>query len=147
MLRAVLAVSLVLLAGCGGDETPAPASWDGPPRPTEDGDVAVDGFNAYAETIEAAWRRSPLLTVVEFLALEEPEASTTSLVLRQTPERFDDAVVTATTDGLLDDSVRGQRYVLELERQDGVWRLLSARVAWRCQAGRGQQDFAPELCS
>ena len=49
--------------------------------------------------------------------------------------------------GLLDDSVRSQRYRLELSRrEDGTWTIESASWAQRCHEGRGHQDFSPELC-
>ena len=55
--------------------------------------------------------------------------------------------VTVTLDGLLDDSVRAQRFVLVLsQNDDGEWRLDSAATAQRCQPGRGHQAFSPEPC-
>ena len=54
--------------------------------------------------------------------------------------------MTVLRDGLEDDSVRAERYVLELERDGGIWKLVSARRDQRCQAMRGHQEFSPALC-
>ena len=62
-------------------------------------------------------------------------------------EERSSASVVLTLAGLLDDSVRAQRYKLELSRRDdGTWKIESASWAQRCQEGRGHQDFSPELC-
>lgn len=133
---ALAAATLVAaVAGCGGDG----AAWSGPPPPAADGAVSVDGFDVTA--------RSPLDTAAAFLRLDERGGATASLVSRTAPEGGDAATVTATFDGLLDDSVRAERYVLRLERQGaGTWRLLSAALSRRCQAGRGHRDFTPAPC-
>jgi hypothetical protein len=132
----------------------APASpeaapeWEGSPEFEPSGNIPVDEFNAYIESAEPSWAFSPLRTILEFLSLDDPDARTTTVVMETgSPEGGDRAVVTVTEDGLADDSVRALRIVLEVERQgDGSWRLLSAAWAQRCQAGRGHQDFTPELC-
>jgi len=123
------------VAGCGGDG----AEWAGPPPAAADGAVSVAGFGVAA--------RSPLDTAAAFLRLDEREAATTTLVSRTGAEGGALATVTATFDGLLDDSVRAERYVLELERaDDGTWHLVSAALGRRCQAGRGHQAFTPAPC-
>jgi hypothetical protein len=132
----VLAAAL-LLAGCGGGG--GHEQWAGPPPPAADGSVSIAGFDQAA--------RSPLDTAAAFLRLDQVQAATTTLVSRTAAEGGDRATVTATFDGLLDDSIRAHRYVLELEQQtDGTWRLRSATFSQRCQPGRGHQDFSPALC-
>jgi hypothetical protein len=142
-----VAAAVLLLAACGGDDESAPAGWLGPPKASSDGVVSVAEFNKYADdTDEPAFERSPLLTALEFLGVDNRSTATTSLVLTRPPEGGDTAEMTATLDGLLDDSIRAERYVLELERREDVWRLRSARWAQRCWPDRGHQDFSPELC-
>jgi hypothetical protein len=148
MIRAaLLAAAVLLLVACGGEDEPAAPGWLGPPKASASGEVSVVGFNKYADGLkEPAFERSPLLTALEFLGLDNREAATTSLVLTRPPEGGQTAEMTATLDGLLDDSIRAERYVLELERRDDAWRLASARWAQRCWPDRGHQDFSPELC-
>lgn len=132
----MLSVAL-LLAGCGGGS--GHKQWAGPPPPAADGSVSVAGFDQAA--------RSPLDTAAAFLRLDQVQAATTTLVSRTAAEGGDRATVTATFDGLLDDSIRAHRYVLELERQtDGTWRLRSAAFSQRCQPGRGHQYFSAAPC-
>ena len=55
--------------------------------------------------------------------------------------------VTATLDGLLDDSVQAARYTVELQRNDAkAWRVRAVDWAQQCQAGRGHQAFSPQPC-
>jgi hypothetical protein len=55
--------------------------------------------------------------------------------------------VTVVRDGLLDDSVRGDRWEVALERTAAnLWRITEAKRAWRCRRG-GQIDvFAAAQC-
>ena len=127
-------VAAPLLAGCGSGK-----QWAGPPRPSADGTVSVTGFTDF--------RRAPIDTAAAFLRLDERQAATTSLVSKTNAEGGDQATVTATFGGLLDDSINAQQYVLLLERQaDGTWLLRSATFSQRCQPGRGHQDFSPAPC-
>jgi hypothetical protein len=151
MRRAALILALAFTAaaaGCGGNGDDEAPTWSGPPRPSEDGTVAVDGFNDYADEVEGGWERSPLRAAGEFLALQEPNAANSSMVMAGSGGEIGSTVtVTVLLDGLLDDSIRTQRYVLGFERRDdGTWRLVSARFAQRCQPGRGHQDFSPADC-
>lgn len=57
--------------------------------------------------------------------------------------------VQVTTTAYLDDSVFGDRYVLQLTamaESDGSLRLVGGTYAVTCQPGRGQQDFQQALC-
>jgi hypothetical protein len=89
---------------------------------------------------------SPEAVAADYLHLDEQRGATTSLVTRQGPEGGDRATVTATLDGLLDDSVAAVRYVLVVVRDDDGWRLVSARRTQRCRAGRGHTAFSAAPC-
>jgi hypothetical protein len=55
--------------------------------------------------------------------------------------------VTVLRDGLLDDSVRGERWDISLERTaDGVWRIKEVKRAWRCRRGAQTDSFAATRC-
>ena len=140
------------LAACGekdepatGTTEPAPAaSWDGPQAGL--GKIAVAAFNAYAGEVDERWERSPLLTAAEFARLDREQAATTSVVAKTPHEGGDTARVVVTLDGLLDDSIRTTRYVLELERRAETWSLTDARREQRCHEGRGHADFEAKPC-
>lgn len=50
-------------------------------------------------------------------------------------------------DNQSDDSVRGSKYVLELEKQENQWIVVSLKRNWRCWDGRGHTGWGIELCS
>jgi len=139
-MRSLALLALVLatgIAACGGVEepAPAPASWDGPGFPLPaDGEVPVDAFRVYAESVDEPWERDPAAVAREFARL--PAAAVT----------VDGRHVTVLKDGLEDDSVRALRYELELEQGDDVWTVAAANWAQRCHEQRGHQQFSPALC-
>ena len=141
---AAICLCVAALAGCGGDGDEQ--SWPGPPDPAADGTVAVDGFNTYAESVDASWEGSAALAAGEFLRLDERTAARTTIEATASPEGTGPETVVVTLDGLADDSVRAERWTLRLEPDGDVFTLTEARWAQRCQPGRGHQDFSPELC-
>lgn len=57
------------------------------------------------------------------------------------------ARVTVLRDGLLDDSVRGDRWDVDLARTSaGAWRIKSVKRAWRCRRGGQLDRFGTALC-
>ena len=50
------------------------------------------------------------------------------------------AMVTITEGGLLDDSLAGLRYRFDIINQNGQWTITRAGRQFRCQQGRGHQD-------
>ena len=154
-------LGLVLALGmtaCGGDDddgdvaatpttTATATGWSGPPRAADDGTIDVAAFEQRAVAVQEPWERAPLTVATEFLRPDEREPSAASIEVVVPPEGGETARVVATFDRLLDDSIRAQRYELELtKRADGTWRLRSARYAQRCQLGRGHDDFTPAAC-
>ena len=55
-------------------------------------------------------------------------------------------MVTIEQTGFLDDSVAGSRHRFDMSLQNGQWTIQRAGRQFRCQLGRGQQDFATGLC-
>jgi hypothetical protein len=132
-------------------ESPPP-SWEGPPPPDESGVISVTEFTEYQDASDPNWADSPARIALEFLDLGDPSgpdqgAFTTTVIQEANPEGGEQAEVTVTLEGLLDDSVQAIRYVLKFQKDaDGAWRLASATWAQRCAPGRGHQDFSTELC-
>lgn len=143
-----VAVLALALGACSGGDGPAagepPATWTGPEL-REGGALPHAAFDRYAESVDASWERSALLTAAVFLGLDRAEAASTTVVARGGEGR--PMIVRATLDGLFDDSIRSLRYVATLRRrEDGTWRVLSARWTQRCQRRRGHQAFTAEPC-
>lgn len=55
--------------------------------------------------------------------------------------------ITVLRDGLLDDSVRGERWDIALERTaEGAWRVKEVKRAWRCRRGSQTGSFVATRC-
>jgi hypothetical protein len=52
-----------------------------------------------------------------------------------------------TLEGLLDDSVRTERWTLEFEPDGENYVLTQATRSQRCHPGRGHQDFSSDACT
>ena len=139
----VLAVCALALAGCGHDHPSA--SWAGPPAPST-GRVDVQGFADYAASVDETWEQAPALAAGEFRRLDRKVATLTSIDARSGPEGTGPVAVTVTLDGLLDDSVRTERWQLAFVPEDDSYRLSEGRWAQRCRAGRGHDVFSAEPC-
>ena len=142
---AALCLTFLALAGCNGDGGDEDA-WAGPPEPAADGSVAVDGFADHQQSVDERWERSAELAAAEFLRLEERTAVRTTIAARSEGEGGGPRGVTITLDGLLDDSVRAERWLLLFEPEGETYALRSAVRTLRCQPGRGHEDFAAEPC-
>src|SRR5688500_7108719 len=107
-LIAILALVLatgVAACGGGGDGGAEASSWDGPSFPyPDDGVLPVDGFRAHADAVDEDWERDPEALAREFTQMPGGDVT------------VEGDRVTLVRDDLEDDSVRAERYVLELER-------------------------------
>jgi hypothetical protein len=140
---ALVAVAVGLVAvGCGSDEL----VWGGPPEPAAGGPVSVADFTEFQDDVDEAWERSPAMAAGEFLRLDERTAGRTTIEATAGPEGTGPQTVVVTLDGLADDSVRAERWTLAFEEANGVYTLESALREFRCQPGRGHQDFSSEEC-
>jgi hypothetical protein len=141
------AASIVALAaaGCGSD-TAVDVVWGGPPEPGPDGVVAVDGFASFQRDVEEHWEGSAAMAAGEFLRLDERTATTTTIEGQASAEGTGPQTVVVTLDGLLDDSVRAERWTLGFEEEDNVYVLTAALREQRCQPGRGHQAFSADDC-
>ena len=141
---APLFVSLVI-AGCGSDVA-VELVWGGPPEPQAGGVVSVDGFAAYQREVDEHWERSAAMAAGEFLRLDERTAARTTIEGKASAEGSGPQTVVVTLDGLLDDSIRAERWMLGFEEADGVYTLTAAVREQRCQPARGHQDFSADDC-
>jgi hypothetical protein len=144
LLALAACVAALAAAGCGGSDED---EWPGPPAVAADGSASVEAFAEYQESIDEDWERSTLLIAAEYLDFDDVDASRKTIEASSDQEGASDETITVELDGLLDDSVRAQRWTLELESAGDVYRLVSARRALRCQAGRGHEDFSAEPCT
>ena len=112
-----------------------------------DGRLPVDAFNAHAESVDEPWERDVSALTHAYVEAGASDAAQLSFRVTSSGEDRTPASASLTLDGLLDDSVRAQRYELELSRRDdGTWKIESASWAQRCQEDRGHQAFSPAPC-
>jgi hypothetical protein len=137
----VAAACAFLLSGCGGDDSAEPGDdgraieWQGVAelRP-RDGALDVEGFRTYTESVDAAFERKPETLVREYLRL------TDGTLTVEGPR------ATLLRDSLEDDSVRAERWLLDVAKDGDAWTIVAARWEQRCHEQRGHQTFTPELC-
>lgn len=142
---AALLLSAVSLGGCG-DDGDIELVWGGPPDPGAGGVVSVDGFAGFQENVDEHWERSAAMAAAEFLRLDERTAARTTIEGKASAEGMGPQTVTVTLDGLLDDSIRAERWTLAFGQEGETYRLTAALRELRCQAERGHQDFSADDC-
>jgi hypothetical protein len=139
-------LSALVLAGCGSDVV-ADLVWAGPPDAGTGGVVPTDGFARYQGEVDEDWEGSPALAAGVFLRLDERTAERTTIDAKAGPEGRGNQTVVVTLDGILDDSVRSERWTLAFREEGDVYTLTAALREVRCRAGRGHEDYSAELCS
>ena len=168
----LLAALLLIAAGCGGDndaggdggdgsadqaracspESPSSDAWTGLAQveggvDPDTGAAPVEPFNDFLQDADAPVSTSPCDAAHVFLQLDRPPEEGVTVDVSVEPEDAADAAVVVTLDNLPDDSIAASQWELDFdEQEDGTIRLASATKGQRCQPGRGQQDFSPELC-
>ncbi|MEO0778663.1 MAG: hypothetical protein AAF146_19005 [Bacteroidota bacterium] len=133
---------------------PAPSSPPPPPSPesleTKGQVMSFTAFNeevAQAREAGQAWTESPLTVALQFVGAQfDCREKTVAVKSLSGGEVFDKVLVTVTEDGLLDDSVSASKAIIRMERQNGFWRISSARQVWRCWEGRGHVEYSNAAC-
>lgn len=149
-LGLVLACSVALVAGCGGDSASVPEAPLDPGGPRfelqPDGSVPVGRFNAELSNRNEVWETDPG-EVAQIFVREQTEEGEQLSALFPAPGDDPTVRVTVSLENLADDSVDDLEVVAELARQDGdTWLLTSATWRQRCKEGRGHQELSTEPC-
>jgi hypothetical protein len=108
----------------------------------------VSEFNQTAARAAAAgesWPRDPILVVRRFARWGSEQSGI--WVMDGGGVRPGRYQIVAIADGLPDDSVRGKRLDLSLERtRESLWQITAAKLSWRCWPERGHESFSSEPC-
>jgi len=143
---ALFVLLALALAGCGSSSSSG-NEWDASVKAGPNGSLDVEKFNDFLARGGDIFASSPIAAVTEFLRLDTVSAATTSIQSTTPGETRDQSAVVVILDGLLDDSIRAARYDIGLQRDPSqMWRLTSARLTVRCQAGRGHANFSAKRC-
>ena len=94
------------------------------------------------------WVKMPTLVASNFVGKFSETKRRTIQIVSPTIESARRLDIIVIDDGLADDSVRSEKYKLELvTSRAGIWYIISAEKAWRCYKGRGHQDYSAAPCS
>lgn len=133
------------------------AAWPAPPAAAAESSrdllrIPVAGtapvaVEAYGEASTVARRGGTPLEIA--LAVAGPFEGRAQ-ILHQANERAEAPAacrVTVLRDGLLDDSIRGERWDLALRKaSDGTWRIDAVRRSWMCRRGQPKERFVATKC-
>ena len=94
-----------------------------------------------------AWIRSVDQVVLKIAGGFSETMQRTITFKAPSADAMDQVRVTVEDEGLLDDSVRGERKVIDLQMDDtGIWKVTSYSRTWKCWEGRGHTGFSDEPC-
>jgi hypothetical protein len=94
-----------------------------------------------------SWTRSAEQVALKIAGEFSETSERTISIKAESVEDPDILTVTITDDGYLDDSMRGKKEILEMERdKNGVWKLTSYLKGVRCWEGRGHDDYSAKPC-
>lgn len=125
------------------DEIATPG-WPGTARVDADsGVVTAPGVNDHIDEHQPFWADDPELFAYQIKSSIGPN--------ERVSIEYDGSaapVIDIVTEGFLDDSVAASRLRITTERgADGLLRFVDGFSTFRCQPGRGHQDFSRELCT
>lgn len=56
-------------------------------------------------------------------------------------------ILTLITEGIPDDSMYALKVVMTVKSENGIWKVLSIKEAYKCWPGRGHEDWGAAPCS
>lgn len=141
----LFSIQVIGLRGISADET-ADEKSSGDSYKTID----VADFNkkiAEAAAKNEEWVKFPTQVIARWLPPFEEFGSRNIEMNSEFADVTDFLKVVVTDDQYADDSVRGERYWVEIKKDaKGVWQIVSAKRAWICRQNRGHQDYSIEPC-
>ncbi len=90
------------------------------------------------------WINDPVLITRELFRSHDPERKKIIDFERKT---INIATVTLTLEGLSDDSVDGEKRIIEFEKNNGSWTIKRVRIGFKCWRNRGHANYSGGLCS
>jgi len=90
------------------------------------------------------WTNDPILITRELFRSDAPERKT---IITFESKAFDRVTVTLTQEGLSDDSVDGEKRIIEFEEINNSWTIRQIRLGFKCWKSRGHTNYSGDLCS
>jgi hypothetical protein len=110
----------------------------------------IDTYNKEIEEGNAKrehWTSNPLLIVHQlFVSNFNPEGKP-YMNIEQRMDSIDHVTLTITQEGVIDDSVSGEKRVINFTLKNGRWIITHIRVGLKCHKNRGHTYYSGEGCS
>ncbi len=90
------------------------------------------------------WTADPILITRELFRYDDPERKTIIDFESRTADRV---TVTLTQEGLSDDSVDGEKRIIEFEKVNDSWTIKQIRLGFKCWKSRGHTNYSGHPCS
>lgn len=90
------------------------------------------------------WTDDPIFITRKLFRSDDLERKTTIDVESKTT---DSATVTLTQEGLSDDSVEGEKRIIDFEKTNALWTIRQIRLGFKCWKNRGHRNYSGEVCS
>lgn len=134
-----LFIILLLLSSCGSQD-------DFSSFIPED----IDKYNNQifsAIEIKEAWATTPYLIVGKLFGPQYLTEGNAGFALEQDEISNEHVKVIVTQEGLLDDSVYGEKRIIEFKYKSNIWTIDKIKLGFKCHLKRGQQNYSGEPCS
>lgn len=97
--------------------------------------------------VSEAWVTTPYQIVGKLFGPEYRTEGNSKFDLEQAEISNEHVRIIVTQEGLLDDSVYGEKRIIEFKYKGNRWVIDNIKLGFKCQSGRGQQKYSGEICS
>jgi hypothetical protein len=91
-----------------------------------------------------AWTADPILITRELFRSDDPERK---IIIDFESSTVDKVKVTLTQEKLSDDSVDGEKRIIDFEKVNDSWTIRQIRLGFKCWKRRGHTNYSGHLCS
>lgn len=103
-------------------------------------------FNMHLDTLTEQLSSKEVMRLFKPHEEEESDEGNQKETIEEKVLPNGNTLVTLTRNNLMDDSMKAEQYLMELEKVDGKWTVVYVKTNWKCRTGRGHTDWGIELC-
>jgi hypothetical protein len=110
----------------------------------------IDGYNEEIQEGYAAggeWCNDPLLIVHKLLLSKSNQEGNPYFKIEGKADAVNHMTLTVTQEGVMDDSVNGEKRIISFIFQNGKWRISQIKVGFKCFRNRGHDNYSGQACS
>jgi hypothetical protein len=131
----IIAILLTTLLSCDNDDTDSFINED------------IKNYNdriSNGHLNKEQWTVDPILIVRELFKSDDFERK---IIIDFEGKSKDEIVITLTREGLEDDSVDGEKRIIEFEKENNLWTIRTIKLGFKCWKSRGHTNYSGDLCS